>query len=251
MGESISQLSDAVISWWSRLIHRLIPGHSMSSAWTISWPHWPVTTITSGCISPGQPFPSGSRRCAARWGLFLGGRRAWDSPPACYGWPGACGGTIVGACSMAVIGCCNWSYWQEWQPELWWPHAEADLGEAGAVNVTGLTSAAHTTAVARAEMLWMRSARSFSAWLSQGSMFSARNFVSGSPRCSPASPVRKRQRAGWIGRELAENQNSGLGELQRAAAVICGVSKSGWIGLVWICLTTTHVLQETLAVLHK
>ena len=50
--------------------------------------------------------PSGSRRCAARWGLFPGGRRAWDPPPAYYGWPGECSGTIIGACSRAAIGCC-------------------------------------------------------------------------------------------------------------------------------------------------
>ena len=177
--------------------------------------------------------PSVSRRCAARWGLFPGGRRAWDPRPAYYGWPGACGGTIVGACSRAVIGCCIWSYWQEWQRELRWPHAEADLGEAGAVNVTSPTSAARTTAVTRAEMLWMRSARSFSAWLSQGSTFSARNFVSGSPRCATASPVGKRQEAGSIGRELAVNQNSGLEEVPSAAAVIRGVSKSGTHG-IWV-----------------
>ena len=29
----------------------------------------------------------------------------------------------------------------------------------------------------------------------------------------------------------------------------CRISK--WIGLDWICLTTTHVLQDILAVLHK
>ena len=75
-------------------------------------------------------------------------------------------------------------------------------------------------------MLWMRSTRSFSAWLPKGSTTSARSFVSGLPRCATASPVGKRQ-AGSIGRVLAENQNSGLRELLSAAAVISGVPKSG------------------------
>ena len=91
----------------------------------------------------------------------------------------------------------------------------------------------------------MHSTRSFSAWLPKGSTFLARSFISGPLHSATASLVRKRQEAGWIGRELAENQNSGLGELLNAAAVIQGVSKSGAHG-IWVSSVCGNVNLDML-----
>ena len=51
--------------------------------------------------------------------------------------------------------------------------------------------------------------------------------------CATTSPVGKQQEAGSIGQELAENHNSGLGELPNATAVIRWVSRSGAHG-IWV-----------------
>ena len=100
-GESISQLSDSV----EQLVRQAYPSAD-SETWLFHGRTGPQQPSPLGASVQANLLPSGSRRCAARWGLFPGGRRVWDPPPAYYGWPGECGGTIIGACSRAAIACC-------------------------------------------------------------------------------------------------------------------------------------------------